>query len=194
MATKPSPANSESAKELDKAEKQFEAFDNHIKDMTLDRMNAVPKEEIEPQTKIAQRDLDKQKDIYLKPKRTMSSREKFNEKFRDDYNFKKEYVSFIAENRELIGVEIELWIKPFPGVPCEEWVIPTNKLVWAPRYVAERIKGCSYHRFVMQQHTRTESNMMGEMYGSMAVDTIVQRMDAMPATARKSIFMGAVGF
>lgn len=194
MSTKPNPKNSDSAKELDKAEKQFEVFDNQIKDMTLDRMNAAPKQEVEQQTKIAQRDLDKQKAIYLKPKRTIGSKEAFNEKFRDEYNFKKEYVCFIAENREIIGEAIELWVKPFPGLPAEEWAVPTNKIVWGPRYLAERIKGCSYHRFVMQQHVKTEENYAGQLFGAMAVDTTIQRLDALPASERRSIFMGASSF
>ena len=36
--------------ELDKAQEQFDAFDKNIKDLTLDRMNAATKEEVEPQT------------------------------------------------------------------------------------------------------------------------------------------------
>lgn len=194
MTQKPIAKNSESAKELEKAEKQFEAFDNQVKELTLDRMNAAPKEDVEPQTKIAQKDLEKQNELYLKPKRMFHAKEKFNERFRDEYNFKKEYVCFIAENREIIGEAIEMWCKPFAGAPCEEWVVPTNKPVWAPRYVAERIKGCTYHRLIMQQQVKTQANMYGEMYGAMAADTIIQRLDAMPATQRKSIFMGANSF
>jgi hypothetical protein len=143
---------------------------------------------------MSQAQIEKSKDVYLKPKRTVSSREKFNEKYRDDYNFQKEYVRFIPEHREIIGEAIELWTKPFAGMPAEEWVIPTGKPVWAPRYVAERIKGCVYHRLVMQQHVVTETNHVGQLYGSMAVDTTVQRLDALPVGTRKSVFMGAGSF
>ncbi len=191
---KPVNQNSESAKELDKVEKQFDEFDAQVKSMTQDRMNAAPKEDVEPQTKMSQVQIEKSKDVYLKPKRTISSREKFNEKYREDYNFQKEYVRFIPEHREIIGEAIELWTKPFAGMPAEEWVIPTGKPVWAPRYVAERIKGCVYHRLVMQQHVVTETNYAGQLYGSMAVDTTVQRLDALPVGTRKSVFMGAGSF
>jgi hypothetical protein len=191
---KPVNPNSESAKEMEKVEKQFDEFDSQIKSMTMDRMNAAPKQDVEPQNKLSQKDLEKSKDVYLKPKRTISSKEKFNEKYRDDYNFQKEYVRFIPEHKEIIGEAIELWTKPFAGMPAEEWVIPTGKPVWAPRYVAERIKGCQYHRFVMQQHVVTETNSTGQMYGSMAVDTTVQRLDALPVGTKKSIFMGAGSF
>src|ERR1700679_3832095 len=82
--------------ELEKAQNQFDAFDQNIKEMTMDRMNLAPKQETELQTKIAQADLQNIKDVYLKPKRTVGCRDKFNEKFRESYNFDKEYVQFQA--------------------------------------------------------------------------------------------------
>jgi|SRR6185436_11185794 len=185
--------NSASEKELDKCEKQFEKFDSEIKSMTLDRMNTAPKEEVEPQTKLASSEIAKSKDIYIKPKRTVSSKEKFNEDYRKDYNFSKEYVNFIAENKEIIGETLEFWTKPFAGMPAEEWNIPVNKPIWAPRYVAERIKGCKHHRLIMQDRP-TNADGMGQYYGSMAVDTTIQRLDAYPVSTRKSIFMGTESF
>ena len=183
--------NSEGQKELDRCEQQFEAFDNQLKEMTQDRMAKAPAQEMEPQTKIAQRDIDKSKDIYLKPYITLSCREKFNEAYREDYNFAKEYVQFIAENKEIIGETIEICTKRFPGVPLEHWKVPVNKPVWGPRYLAEQIKGRKYHRLVMNQHIMTEASGMGQMYGALAVDTTVQRMDANPVSSRRSVFMGA---
>lgn len=186
--------NSAAEKELEKAQKQFDEFDQQVKEMTLDRMNMAPKQEIEPQTKIAQSDLEKSKDIYLKPARTIGSKEKFNERFRDDYNFSKEYVNFISENKECIGETSEFWTKPYPGLPAEFWQVPSNKPVWAPRYVAERIKGCTHHRLVMQENRSTGSDSMGQYFGSMAVDTTIQRLDAYPVTKKRSVFMGANNF
>lgn len=177
--------------ELDKAEKQFKEFDQQIKDLTLDRMNMAPKEDVEPQTKIAQKDMEKKNDIYLKPVTSIGSPQKFNEKFRSQYEFDKEYVQFIAEHKEIIGDDIEVWTRPYGGVSAEFWRVPTNKPVWGPRYLAERIKACTYHRLVMKQNVLTETNGMGQMYGAMAADTIVQRLDAMPVSSRKSVFMGA---
>lgn len=183
--------NSSGDQELDKAQKQFEAFDQNIKDLTMDRMNAAPTPEVEPQTKMSSKDIDKSKDVYLKPFKSISSREKFNEKFREDYNFAKEYVHFTAENKEIIGEELDFWTKPFAGMPAEEWKVPVNKPLWGPRYVAERIKGCKYHRLVMQQNTSTSADGMGQYYGSMVADTTIQRLDAIPVSTRKSVFMGA---
>src|SRR6266478_1409050 len=156
------PTSSELA--LEDASKQFDKFDEEIKTMTMDRMNLAPKQEVEPQTKLSQSEIAQTKDVYLKPKRTLGpgvnpktgEREKFNEKFRDEWNFAKEYVHFIAENYEVIGESIDLWTKPFPGVNCENWEIPTNKPIWAPRYVAEQIKRKSYHRLVMRDTVRTQ--------------------------------------
>ena len=185
--------NSESQKELDKAETQFNEFNEQIKTLTMDRMNEAPQKEVEAQTKLSQTEIEKSKDIYLKPHRTISSREKFNEKFREDYNFSKEYVYFTAENREVIGEEIDLWTKPFPGMPAEEWKVPVNKPVWGPRYLAEQIKKAKYHRLVMQDFPTNQVGGM-QFYGAIGVDTIVQRLDAHPVSQRKSVFMGDAGF
>lgn len=186
--------NSEAQKELDKAQSQFDAFDQEIKSMTLDRMNSAEKLEVEPQTKIAQSDLENMKDIYLKPFRTISSKEKFNEKFRSSYEFDKQYVNFIAENKEIIGEAIDLWAKPYPGLPAEEWKVPVNKPVWAPRYVAEQIKRKNYHKLSMENRQATSSDAMGVYTGNLVVDKVVQRLDAYPHTKKKSIFMGSNSF
>lgn len=174
-----------------KLEKQFDNFNDQVKEMTLDRMNAAPKPDIEAQTKLSQKEIEKSKDIYIKPFKTISCSEKFNEKYREDYEFAKEYVYIVAENKEIIGEEIDLWTKPYAGVPAQEWKIPVNKPVWVPRFVAERIHGCTYHRLTMQQNVHSGSDHSGQYYGSMAVDTTIQRLDAIPMSQRKSIFMGA---
>src|SRR5271169_3719461 len=153
MTEKSKTFSSSGQKELDKAEKQFDQFDQEIKEMTLDRMNAAPKEETEPQTKIAQRDIDKMKDIYLKPFKTVSCSDKFNEKFRQQFEYDKQYVQFTAEHKEIIGDEIEIWTRPYGGMSAEFWRVPTNKPVWGPRYLAEQIKRARYARLVMQQST-----------------------------------------
>lgn len=187
-------SNSLAESELDKAKEQFDTFDDNVKQMTMDRMSNAPKEEVEPQTKISSRELAKKPDIYLKPKRTIDDRQKFNENFREEWNFQKEYVHFIAEHKELIGETIEMWTHPFGGVGAEYWEVPTNKPVWGPRYLAEQIKRKCYHRLTMQQNNITGSDGMGQYYGTLAVDTTVQRLDATPVSARRSVFMGSNKF
>lgn len=194
LKEKPKASSSLAQKEIDKAEKQFQAYDQNIKDMTFDRMSTAPKLEQESKIKLSQEEIEKSKDIYLKPFRSIASREKFNEDYREAWRFATEYVRFIPENKEIIGETIELWTKPFAGMPCEFWKVPTGKPVWGPRHLAERLANCKYHRFVMQQHTTTGQDGMGQYYGAMAVDTTVQRMDALPVSTSKSIFMGANSF
>jgi hypothetical protein len=192
---KPKVVGSLAEKELDKAATQFEKFDENIKSLTLDRMNAEAKPaEREKFAPIAQVDLAKSKDIYIKPRRSIGSIEKFNEKFRNDYNFQSEYVHFKAYNNEIVGEAIEFWTKPFPGMPAQEWVIPVNKPVWAPRFVAEKIKRSSYHRLVMDESKKVSDDGMTAQYGQMAVDTTIQRLDALPVSTQRSIFMGANSF
>lgn len=189
MKQKPN-MNSESEKELDRVEEQFKDFADNVNSLTLDRMNQAPKYEVEQQTKISQQDLAKKKDIYLKPHRSISCQDKFNEDYRSQWEYDKEYVYFIAENNEIIGEDIDLWTRPYAGLPAEWWKVPVNKAIWAPRYVAERVKGCQYHRLKMAQTVSTGGDQMGEYYGAMAVDTIVQRLDARPVSTRRSVFMG----
>ena len=179
-------------KELDRLQTQFEHVEESITDMTLDKMNEAPKKELEPQTKLARSEIDEMKQIYLKPKCTINVNQKFNEKFRADYEFDKEYVQFIAENNESKGDAIELWTRKYGGKPAEMWTVPVNKPVWGPRYLAEQIRGCTYHRLVMDEKKTTGYDEKGNQhYGVMAVDTTVNRLDARPVSSKKSIFMGA---
>jgi hypothetical protein len=180
--------------DLEQASKQLDAFEDSVKTMTMDRMNTAPKQEVEQQTKLSKQEIEKAKGIYLKPLRSINNKDKFNENFRSEYNQAKEYVHFIAENKEIIGEPINLWTRPFGGVPAEYWEVPTNKPVWGPRYLAEQIKRASYHKLVMQQNNVIGGDYAGQYYGSMAVDTTVQRLDAIPVSDNKSVFMGSNKF
>ena len=193
MNQKPHSANSTVQKELDKAEKQFDQFEKEIKDLTVEKLNEAPKEETEPQLKLSSREMDKIDVTYLKPVRTISSKEQFNEKYRADFNYASERVDFIAQHNEIIGEDIETWTKAFPGQDAEFWRVPVNKPVNGPRYLAERIKACSYHRLSMQDRP-VSVDSFGSYTGQMIADSTRQRLDAYPVNRRKSIFMGASGF
>lgn len=191
---RPKATSSLAEKELDKAQEQFKAFDDNVKELTQDRMNESPKKELEPQAKLSSTDIAKSKEIYLKPIKSIGCRDKFNEDYRDAYNHDKEYVHFIAENHEIIGEEIDIWTRPYGGMPAEEWKVPANTPVWGPRYLAEQIKRCCYHRLVMKQTNIVGADGMGSYYGQMVADTTVPRLDARPVSTRKSVFMGAGAF
>ena len=190
LKEKPKASSSLAEKELDKAEAQFKAYDENIKAMTLDRMNEAPKEEKDMQTKLAKSEIEKMGGIYLKPSVTIGCRDKFNEKFRSELEYAKTYVQFIAENREITGDTIDIWTRPFGGMPAEYWNVPPNKPVWGPRYLAEQIKSCKYHRFVQQDSISLGNTAHGQYHGGIAVDTTIQRLDAFPVSSQKSIFMG----
>jgi len=176
-------------KELDQAVKNFDEFDKGIKSLTMDQMNTAPRLETEEQTKISQVDREKLRENYLKPKRSIGCREKFNEKYRKEFEFQKEYVNFEAENHEIKGEELDIWTRPFPGMPAEEWIVPVNTPVWGPRYLVEQIKRKSYHRLIMKDQINSEMNG-SKFFGTMAADSIIQRLDARPVSTRKSFFMG----
>ncbi len=186
--------SSASQKYLDQAEKDFKKFDEEVQAMTHDRMSSAPVQEEERQTKLSQNDLRNAKDIYLKPCKNFSCVKPFNEKFREQYNFAKEYVCFIAENKEIMGEDIDLWTKPFAGVPYENWIVPCNKPIWGPRYLAEQIQRKSYNRLKMNENVQVSNSAYGVMTGQLAVDTKVKRLDAYPASTARSVFMNSKGF
>lgn len=181
-------------KEIDKLQKQLDQFESQVKDLTMDRMNEAPVAEVEPQTKLSQKEIENSKRIYLKPEKVIADGQKFNEKFREQWNFDKEPVQFIAEHKELIGETIEIWTHPYGGVGAEFWRVPTNKPVWGPRYLAEQIASRCYHRLRMEDRPTNQEGGM-TYYGQMVADTKIHRLNAIPVSSRKSLFMGeAVGF
>lgn len=174
--------NSDSEKEMRKAEDQINAFENQIKDLTMDRMNAAPKEETEQQTKLSNREAKKADAPYIKPVRSIQAREKFNEKFRKAHEIAWEYVRCIVENNEIIGEAVECWTKRFPGDPAHFWKVPTNKPVYIPKLLAEQLSQCRYHRLTMEanQNQVTGSDGMATYIGNMVVDNTKQRIDCRP--------------
>jgi hypothetical protein len=175
-------------RELDRAEEKFEQFQENIKEVGKEVLNTAP-ETAEPQTKISLKEIKEAKDLYVEPKRRQICKEPFNEKFRAQYEKAKEYVRFIAENNEIVGESIQLWTRPFPGVPAEEWEVPVNKPVWGPRYLAEQIARKFYHRLVMEDTPTQESNGI-RYYGTMVIKNTIHRLNAHPASS----FGKAVGF
>lgn len=190
MAEKPR-SNSASEREMEKVGAQLDSFEQNIKDLTLERMNETAKTEERAAPEISQKSISNSRDVYLKPTRTMSCKDVFNEKYRRDYDHKKEYVYFTAMNNELIGSSIEMWTKPFAGVHAEYWEVPVNRPVWGPRYLAEQIKGCTYHRLSMDETKVVGNTYAGAMTGQIIADNVIQRLDASPASKSKSIFMGS---
>ncbi|MDE1970963.1 MAG: hypothetical protein KGI50_05305 [Patescibacteria group bacterium] len=178
-------------KELDKLQVQFDEYKEKVDQLTHDRLSASTPEESDPQKKMSSREIADSKDIKLKPNRSLFGQEKFNEKFREDYNFAIEQVRFIAENHEIIGESISLWTHPFAGMPYEEWIVPVNMPVWGPRHLAEQIARCYYHRLKIDQSKMTGSDAMGEYNGKVVIDSTKPRLSARPAITQKSIFTGS---
>ena len=78
-------------------------------------------------------------------------------------------------------------------MPAEYWKVPVNKPVWGPKYLAEQIKRANYHRFSMHNST-VGADHMGQYYGTMVVDNVVQRLDAQKASTSVPVYMGARHF
>lgn len=185
MARTPS-VNSEGQKELDKLQDQFDDYKNTV-DNLVEKRNVKGEA---PEHEISQKDIEKSQDIYIKPNRIIMSKEKFNERYRDDYNFAKEYVHYTVEHHECKGDFVELWTKPFPGVPAEFWIVPSGKAVWIPRHVADKLEhGCSYRRLKTVDRPYSHDQMGTQYYGQIVEDTINYRISARPVSTRKNFSM-----
>jgi hypothetical protein len=200
LLEKPQNVTPEVAKELDKVEEQFKAKEDNFKGLTLDNMNTAPLAEID--YKMSQSEVNNSKDIYLKPVKSIGpgvnaktgAREQFNEKFRKQWEFQKEYVHFTAYNNMVQSEDIEMWTKPFPGVNCEFWKVPCNRPIWGPRYLAEQLTRCRHHNLTMKKDSIVGSDGMGTYHGTIIAKETVQRLDAQPVVEQKSIFMSSKAF
>lgn len=152
--------NSESERQLQQAAEKFDAFQEGIKSLNMDQAASIPLTEVEPNTQLSQREIRKAPDIYLKPKKTMfAPGEKFNEKFRDLWDYKKEIVRFIAENKEAPtdAMLCDVWTRPIGGQPAHSWDVPLNKPVWGPRYLAEQIRAKVHNKLVIKEGPITQT-------------------------------------
>jgi hypothetical protein len=175
--------NSESQKQLDAVEKQFEQFNEQVQSMTLDSMNKAPVVEREQQTKMSNREMNKTDAPYIKPVRSISSKEPFNEKYRKEWEESWEYVKCVVENLEIIGERVEKWTKRFAGDPAHFWQIPVNKPIYLPRFVADELSKCCYHRLKMDENIQRGSDGTSTLYGTMVVDQKLHRLNCRPVDA-----------
>lgn len=178
--------NAEQTKEM--IEKS-DAFDAQVKEMNIDAMNKAPTQEYEP-PKVSQKQIS-ENESYAKPSRWIADRQKFNPAFEKDWEYAKQYVHCIPIHNELRGDLIEFWTHPFGGKGAEFWQIPSDKPIWIPRYAAEQLTKCKYHRLKMDEAKTRAADGSGTYFGQMVAETTIHRLDAVPVNSGKSIFMGA---
>lgn len=173
---------------LDNLNEQISSITQEVATKSIDDLNKAPLEEKEMQLKMSGRQMEKAEALYIKPIRSINSKEAFNEKFRPQWEEDWKYVKCIVENYEVIGESVEFWTKKYPGDAAHFWRIPVNKPLFAPRLVAKQLGNCRYHRFSMEdtvtesQSSRSMGNGQDMVYqGSMTVDKIIPRVDCKPA-------------
>lgn len=177
-------------KELEKLDHQFDSYKKQLDNLTLDEMNKAPLKEEPPQIERSVAETRKIEAPYIKPVRSISGREKFNEKYRSDWEHDKQYVLIEAENKMIIGEQVEMWTKPYAGIPAEFWNIPVNKPINVPRYVANQIKGAKHHELHMDDTKTISSDAIAEYQGVMVAKKTIQRLDARKPEMNLSISMG----
>lgn len=170
-------------KEIKEMTAQADAFQEQVKDLAHESVKAAPAEEVDQQTKMSKREMQKYDAPYIKWERSIACKEAPNPKFQQERDYMWEYVRIVAENHEIIGESIEMWTKQYPGDAYHFWRIPVNKPVWVPRLVAERLSKCSYVRYVMEDasQTTTGSDGYGTYYTGIKAKHVKQRLNAIPA-------------
>jgi hypothetical protein len=167
--------NSKGVHELDKVQEQFDDFQAQTKAITVDVASKAPMEDFVPQTLISNKEANNSI-RYIKPSKSIGSKEPFNEKYRAAYEEAKKFVRCIVENREMQGEKVESWTKPFPGMPAEFWEVPVNVPIAVPRYVAQRLSECKYHRLTMEDRA-TGTTGSATWTGAMVVSETTHRID-----------------
>src|SRR5579863_4732004 len=157
--------NSEAQKEIEKAQESFDKFHENLKDFNPLSVSA-PVDEKEPQTRLSTREANKMDAPYIKPIRSINSKEAFNEKYRKQWEEGWQYVKCIVENHEIIGEAVEVWTKRFAGDSAHFWRIPVNKPIMIPRLLAEQLAKCQYHRLIMEDRP-VEQGHMGTITGAL---------------------------
>ena len=153
MSRKPNISRSE--QQLEKAAEKFDEFAQQVKSLSVDEKANLPSQETEPQTKLSKKEANSLDAPVIKPNRAIFSKEKFNEKMRSEYEVRSKLVKCIVENNEIIGERIEKWTKRWPGEPAHFWQIPVNKPIYLPKFLAEELQNCCYHRLVMEEAPQT---------------------------------------
>jgi hypothetical protein len=184
MAKRPETSSGFAEQELDRAEAQFKAFDENVKSLTQDALNSAPLTETEEQTKLSKRELKNTGAKYIKPSRSINTKEQakpLDEKQKQAHARAWERIECIVENKEVIGETVEFWTREFPCDPADFWQVPTNVLVNIPRLVAKNLSRCKYHRLRMEENRGTGTDGMGQYYGALVADSTIARIEVKKA-------------
>lgn len=167
--------SSRSEQQLEKAAEKFDKFSEDVKSLSTDAdRKSIPEKESEPQTKLSKNEAKTLDAPTIKPNRAIFSKEKFDEKYRKDQEERSKYVKCIVENNEIVGESVQFWKKEWPGTPAQEWIVPVNKPVYIPRYIAEHLARRTYVRYVMQENQNVRE---GDITHSMVAKETRHRID-----------------
>lgn len=179
-------------KVLEDAEKNFLQFQKEIN--TFNPLNVeAPLEEKDPYTKLSRREMQLADAPYITPYRTLDRPNvaKYGEAGKFHYNTAHDklredgwkYIKVTVDNYESIGQSIDIQSSPFGCDPCYFFLVPVNKPIWIPLFLAKQIKSCRYHEIVMRDPFENDPSAASrkvhsiEMVNKMTVERKKQRLD-----------------
>jgi hypothetical protein len=184
--------NSEGQKKLEEVQAQLDHVVENARAVdSVEQREFLPRREREEQTKLSSAE-QRKNIIVLKPIKTLFAvGQKFDENFREDYNYDKQYVDFIYEHNEEKGSTLEIWTRPYPGVPAEFWLVPANKPVSGPRYLKNQIDNMTYITRKYVEQKSVGSDYAGQYVGALEVQNVEERASTKEVSKKVKIFMGS---
>lgn len=160
----------------------MDALQDQLDITTVDAINAsnAPKKEVEPQTLLSKRQVEKYDAPYIKP--TIAESPNGKKKSSQDAMREKawKYVKVIVENNEVKGERVDFWLKAeISGECCNYWQVPTNRPVYLPFHVAEHLSNRTYHKLKMvaQNVELGKGEIHSSPNGVLVADQTVNRID-----------------
>jgi hypothetical protein len=163
--------------ELDRIDNEMGALQDQMKTLTVDESSKAALREEEPQSCLSRREIKQSNAPMIKPSKSFPARGKPIAKLEAEHKRAWEYVTVIAENKEVLGEMIEFWLSKFPQDPINYWQLPVNVAIQVPYHVAEHIaKNCQYTVYKMADRD-PRSLGHGDFAQTMVIEERRRRLD-----------------
>ena len=157
----------------------LESLTKEMRDMNLDEIEkrAPEVDEIDPQTIMSKKNLEKYDAPFIKPSKSFATKSKPCSQEEKERKRGWEYIKCVAENIEVPGELVSFWHNKFLGDPYYFWNIPVNIPIYIPRFIAEHLASRHYHVFHMRDYSNPAAIGDVGQDGAMTVKSTKKRID-----------------
>ncbi|MGE5685183.1 MAG: hypothetical protein ACM3ZS_08585 [Nitrososphaerota archaeon] len=137
-------------KDVDSLVKNVAEMGHEISQMSVDKINEMAPQPTEKELRLTAKQKASEEGVpFIEPQRVFKAFTAVPEKFKKAHAYSWEYVKGIYENYVINGEPLKFrYNGEIPGEDDAEWVIPCNKPVYVPRFIAKHLEECQkYHSF-----------------------------------------------